>query len=208
MIVHHQAAIAGKVKNLQTGQIIQGALVSIIDAPSKFQEWLLRKQEEYGRKWDTMQERPDRTLTAFDGIFRFIDLMEGSYTLEVSMPGYVTRYGTTQFDAEITMDANGKINMVSSDIALSPTTVKGRITQLIDSQQEPVMMAEVRVIGSNEHAYSDEDGQYRIIALEASDKRKRRLRVTCRDCRPVEQSIWVYKAGDEERLDFVLVPTI
>lgn len=61
--IHRQVSIAGNVSAVGSGQPLGGALV-------------------------TLAGRPERTRTAPDGHFHFMDLPVGEYTLQVSAPGY------------------------------------------------------------------------------------------------------------------------
>ena len=203
-IVRHAVAIAGRVTDAQTGRAIGRARVSITDGPLAFNEWLANYAKQYGDRWETMMERPDQIRTAADGHFHFMDLPDGQYTLRASLPGSGTRYGTTQKAVTVSRDAQGSITIAVADVALPPTTLKGRIAK---QNNEPVVMAEVRVRGSGERTFSDGQGHYLLTGLEASKKGERILVVSAQGCQKVTKNVLLDQAGVEKTLDFVLVPS-
>ena len=150
----------------------------------------------------TLVERPDRTLTVEDGHFHFLDLPDGQYTLEASLPGSGTRFGTAQAQATVER-AQGKIAMAAADIALPPTTLKGRITS--QNQNKPVFMAQVRVKGSGESAFTDSNGCYLLAGLEAGN---RTLLVSATGYQPLApQTVQLSAAGAVQTKDIILVPS-
>ena len=76
----HQVAVAGQVTDKETGRAVSRAQVAITTAPSEFQDWLAIKKIQYGERWDSMTERPDRTQTAADGYYYFMDLFKEEFT--------------------------------------------------------------------------------------------------------------------------------
>lgn len=201
--IHHQVAISGRVTDGRTSRAIGRARVSITDGPLAFNDWLANYTRQYGDQWETMLERPDQIQTDIDGHFHFMDLPDGQYTLRASLPGLGTRYGIARNVVTVSRDAEGNITMAVADISLLPTTLKGRIAE---QNNEPVVMAEVRVIGSGERTFSDGQGQYLLTGLEASKKRERTLVVSARGCRKVTKNVLLDRAGVEKTLNFVLVP--
>ena len=204
-IVRHAVAIAGRVTDAQTGRAIGRAQVSITDGPLAFNEWLANYAKQYGDKWEIMMERPDQIRTAADGHFHFMDLPDGQYTLRASLPGSGTRYGTTQQVATVSRNAQGNITMAIADIALPSTTLKGRVAK---QNNDPVVMAGVRVKRSGERAFSDGEGRYLLTALEASEEQERTLLVSAQGYQQVSQNVLLDHAGVEKTLDFVLLPSI
>jgi hypothetical protein len=168
----HQVAIAGRVTDARTGKPIGGARVEIVGAPPEFTAWLAIQARRHGTRWAGMAERPDRTRTAADGHFHFLDLPDGDYTLIASLPGSGTRYDTAQADARVSRDAGGNIAMATANVALPPTALEGSITD--QATGDPVAMAEVRVKGSGECTFSearDETrGRYLLVGLEAGER--------------------------------------
>lgn len=200
-IARHQVAIAGRVTDAQTGQTIGGAQVKITAAPSKFTDWLALQELQYGDRWASMPERPDQIRTAPDGHFHFMDLPNGSYTLMVKLPGVGTRYGVAQATVMVSRDAQGHINLVSTSLALPPTTLKGVVT---GPGAAPVAMAEVRVKGSGERAFTDGQGRYALAGLEVGN---RTVSVSAQGYQPASQPVALSPAGVERPLDFDLVPS-
>lgn len=87
----NRVAIAGRVIDAETKLAIPGVLVKITQMPEKFKNWLDLHALQYGKSWEKMVKRPDKTLTAVDGCFCFINLPDGEYTLltiQVSDRGY------------------------------------------------------------------------------------------------------------------------
>jgi Carboxypeptidase regulatory-like domain len=92
----HQVAIAGQVSDKETGLTIGNAIVEITAMPEKFQTKRSLQALQYGSEWETLSKRCDRTTTANDGFFYFIDLPPGEYTLTAFLPGAATRYKLAQ----------------------------------------------------------------------------------------------------------------
>ena len=125
-------------------------------------------------------DRPDETRTTADGRFHFLDLPDGAYTLAALLPKAGTRYSQGRVDVTVTRDGEGNLKpMGVANIVLRPTTLQGRI---VDPNNAPVPLAEVRVKGSGERTFSDayEDpkgdpqkstkGRYRLTGLEAGQR--------------------------------------
>jgi hypothetical protein len=196
--IRHQVAIAGRVIDAQTGQAFAGALVEITAAPGAFSEWLAIKAKQFGARWATMVERPDRTRSAADGHFHFLDLLDGQYALTASLPGTGSRYGTAQVQVTVSRD-DGNIAMAAADLALHPTTLKGHITD--QGSSDPVFLAEVRVKGSGEKAFSDSQGGYLLTSLETGE---RTVQVFLQGYQPVSKTALLGQAGVIETLNFTL----
>jgi carboxypeptidase family protein len=195
-----QIAIAGSVTDAQTGRPIGGARVTITAAPAAFTARRDAKALQAGARWETMAERPDRTHTAVDGQFRFLDLPAGRYTLSVSLPGAGTRYGSARAEARVSREAEGRVTMASVDVALPTTTAKGRIT---GPDGAPVVMAEVRVKGSGEQTFSDGQGHYLLTGLETGS---RTVLVSAQGYQPASSQVELRQPGQARTLNFTLVP--
>ena len=154
-----------------------------------------------GRSGRPCSSGPIRQLTAADGHFHFVDLPDGSYTLTVSLPGSGTRYGAAQAPATVARTAQGKITMAVSDLALPPTTLKGKVS---GPNAINVVMAQVRVSGSGERTYTNSQGQYLLAGLEVGN---RTVIVTAQGFQPVTQTVTLGTAGSERTLNFSLVPS-
>jgi hypothetical protein len=146
-----------------------------------------------------MVERPDQTQTAADGHFHFLDLPDGDYTLTASLPGFGSRYGTAQRQVTVSRNAEGRILMAPADIVLPPTTLKGRI---VGQNDNPVGVAEVRVQGSGERAFSDGQGNYLMNGLEVG---KRTVAVSAQGYQSASQAVVLGEAGNVQMLNFTLV---
>jgi Carboxypeptidase regulatory-like domain len=197
----HQVAIAGQVTDALTGRAIGGARVGITAAPAAFADWLAIRAKQYGAQWAAMVERPDRTRTAADGHFHFLDLPDGQYTMTASLPGSVSRYGMAGRQAVVSRGAQGTITMAAADISLPPTTLKGEITE---QDGKPVALAEVRVQGSGERVFSDAQGRYMLAGLEAG---QRTVLVLAQGYQPVSQTVTLGPAGAVHTVNTVLVPS-
>ncbi len=166
--ISRQVAIAGMVRNAQTGQGIAGVRVEITGMPAKLQAKIDLLAQLYGADWDRRKERPDRTETRPDGSFYFLDLPDGNYTLRASWLQAGTRYGSAKQNVTVSRNIEGKINNQEIlKIDLPPTSLTGIIT---DEKDKAVVMAKVQLEGSSEYTYSDRKGNYSMIGLEASDK--------------------------------------
>lgn len=194
-----QVAIAGQVTDEQTGQAIRGVRVEITSAPSTFQEWLNERKKQYGDRWDSMDKREDRVRTVSDGHFHFVDLPDGQYTLTASLPSAGSRYGTAQVNVTVSVNASGNVTMASANIALPPTTIKGKVTK---QGGGAVTMGEVRVKGSGERVFSNSKGEYLLTGLE---KGQRTVLVSAQGYKMGSQTAQVNR-GAVKTLNFVLLP--
>ncbi|NDJ16473.1 carboxypeptidase regulatory-like domain-containing protein [Myxacorys almedinensis] len=159
----HQVAIAGMVADAETGAAIGGAEVHITHAPERFTRWLALNAMQHGEKWVTLRHRPDRTHTATQGHFSFLDLPDGDYSLTVSLPNSGTRYDRAIVqNITVSRDTEGTIRHHIVEIALPTTALKGQIS----TGDEPIAMAKIQVEGSPTLAFSDRAGQYLLTQLE------------------------------------------
>jgi len=176
-----------------------------VDGPAEFSQGLDLKAMLYRDGWRAMAERPDRTSTAPSGHFHFLDLPDGEYRLAASLPDSGTRYGQRTTEAvTVSRDAAGKVRIARVHVSLPPTVLKGCITDR--STGTPIVLAEVRVRGSGEHTFSDNHGEYRLIALEQG---RRKVQVSARGYQradePVEVEVEVeLQRGDTRTLHFSL----
>jgi carbon monoxide dehydrogenase subunit G len=197
-----QVAIAGRVTDAQTGQALSGVQVTITAAPAAFNSWLSLHAKQYEARWDAMVERADRTRTAKDGHYHFLDLPAGQYTLTASFPGVGSRYGTVDVKAKVVVSKArsdpGKISWVAADIALPPTTLKGQVTS---ADTQPVFFANVLIQGSGERTYSDAQGNYRLVGLEVG---ARTVQVSAQGYKTNSQTVQLSQAGVAQSLNIVL----
>lgn len=194
--IRHQVAIAGRVINPQTQQPIAGARVRITDPPPAATPGA---------------EQLFRTATAANGHFHFLDLPDGTYTLQTSLPSAGSRYGAGQAEAVVTREAavspdeEPRIIFNAVDIDLPPTTLQGNVT---GTGGAPVVLAKVRIQGSGEQTFSDNQGHYRLIGLETGDleteERERRALVTAAGYTPTPFTFLFNQAGDVQTVDVQL----
>jgi hypothetical protein len=197
--VRHQVVLAGRVIGVQTSQTISGARVEITSAPVAFTDWLALRALQYGERWAALPERPDRTRTAADGHFHFLDLPNGQYTLTASLPSVGRRYGAAQATVTVAHNAEGAVTLVPVEIALPPTTLKGQITD--QATGNGLLMAEVRVQGSGERTFSDEQGHYLLTGVEPG---KRSVLVFAQGYTQATQTVLLDQAGVVQTLNFNL----
>lgn len=196
--VRHRAAIAGRVTDAGTGKPLPGARIEITAGPPAFTGRLALLAKQHGDRWASMAERPDRTRAAADGFFRFLDLPAGQYSLSASLPGSGSRYGTATVQVTLTADGDGNIPLETAALALSATTVKGRVS---DSTDTAIQMAEVRVQGSGERAWSDADGNYVLSGVEAGS---RKITIAARGFQPKSETVALGQPGAVATRDVTL----
>ena len=184
-ILSHQVAIAGQVTNAQTNDALAGVLVEIIAAPPEFAN----------------QVAVNPVKTSLDGHFHFLDLPDGNYTLKATLPAGGRRYGTATGEATVSRNAEGRIVMASVDLAISATTLQGEVR---DTEAEAVVMAQVKVQGSSEQTFSNSQGEYFLIGLEAAPQQERTILVTASGYQSSSQTVLLSQPGVVQSLDFVL----
>jgi hypothetical protein len=197
-IARHRVAIAGRVLDAGMGKPVADAAVSLT-GPAAFQSKLALASLAYGDDWNSMPERPDRTKTREDGLFYFLDLPDGKYSLSASIPSYGSRYGTAQQVATVSRDSKGNIKAVFVNLTLQPTAVKGKVTG--SGKKTAVVLAEVRVKGSGERTFTDVQGQYTVAGIEPG---KRVLLVSAQGYRAVSQPVTLGEPGTSQTVDFSL----
>ena len=198
--VRHQVAIAGQVRDEQTGKLIEGVQIIIAKAPPQFLELLNVKAKQYGDRWPSMVEREDRTRTTTEGHFHFMDLPNGSYTVHATVPDLGSRYSTVSKDVAILRDANGNLKLTAVNLALPPTTIKGQVR---GRDSNPVVMAEVKIKGSGERTYTNNQGRYVLTQVEVGS---RTIKVSAQGYKDVSTSVVLTRAGTVENMDVNLVP--
>jgi hypothetical protein len=182
-----------------TGKPLARALVSIEQAPAVFRTKLDLLAQAQGASWPTFAERPDKTLTRNDGLFWFLDLPEGRYSLTVGLPAMGSRYGKLRQNVAVTREAKGNARIVMVNFAVPPTGLRGKVTAA--GRKTPVAMAEVRVKSSGEYAYTDDQGQYALLGIESG---KRTVLVIAQGYKSKEQVVKLEKPGASQLEDFNL----
>jgi hypothetical protein len=177
----HQAAITGKVVDGRTTIPIRGVTVHITAHPPAFAQQLSAFALRHGPTWEQHPQRPDRTRTAEDGCFRFVNLPDGSYTLQFSLAQGRHRYGSTQSTFTVERDEDGDIQSPIHEVVLPPTGVDGQIKGLVQGSATVLPMARIRVEGSGELAYGDEQGRFYLTGVEPGT---RTLRISAMGFQP------------------------
>ena len=180
-----QIAIAGRVLEGETEKAISGAMVEIIDMPESFRAILSLKALQYGSQWEKMSDRPDRKFTASDGYFYFVDLPPGTYKLKASVPDSTIHYENAEKkEKEVIVAEPVNIDndvipkkivkqvipttFKDTDIILVKATgIKGTIADA-DEPNNAVVNAKVQIQGSQHSTFSDRNGNYLLVGLEAS----------------------------------------
>ena len=169
-----RAAIAGRVLEAGTGRPLSGARVEIA--------------------FDK------HVRSAADGFYRFLNLPPGQYTLTASLPGSGSRYGTKAETVTLADDGQGNAVLETVDLELPATTIKGKVK---DASNEAVRMAEVRVQGSGESAWSDAQGNYVLSGVEAGS---RNISVSARGFQKVSETVTLGQPGAVATRDVTLSP--
>lgn len=170
--IRRQAAIAGRITDLADGTPVAGAQITVTSQQAAFTDWLALKALAYG-DWDHLTQRPDRTLSAIDGRFCFIDLPNGTYTVTAEWVSQGSRYGTATGTATVTRGDGGKIKLAALDLALPPTRVTGKVSAKPangNATETPVAMAEVFIKGGGEMTFTDAQGLYVLAAVEPGQR--------------------------------------
>jgi len=216
-IVRHRVAIAGRVVDGVTGKPISGAHVEIVGKPAAYEEKLAILAASRGDTEREM-ERRDTARTRVDGLFYFLDLPEGRYQVIAFLPKERPRaknlpkmkrdreadpykvqgdkrYGKTQEEATVSYK-DGFEKLVF--FKLQPTGVTGRV---IGANKAAVLLAEVRVQGSGERAFTDGQGHYTIAGFHPNPRAKRRLLVSARGYRTEHLDVLVDEPGACKKIE-------
>ena len=114
-IVRHQVAIFGLIKDGQ-GNVISGAQINIVSMPSTFSNRVATAFQASEKEWEDMEERVDRAETNKNGMFFFLDLPSGPYTLNV----IDSRSGIQdEKTVNVSWDKDGNIEMATVTVVLS-----------------------------------------------------------------------------------------
>lgn len=202
--IRRQVSIVGKVMDRVTGKPLEDVHIRIVNGPSAFTERISVLAAIHGPAFDMFAKGPDRTSTRHDGLYHFMDLPDGTYRLRASSKKFKNRYGSTERDVTVSRTPQGSVNLVSSDILLSPSTVRGRVVR--QGTASPVVMAEIRVTGSLECSHTDENGDYMLAAIEASSSLPRSLTVSAMGYQERKLEVLVPSPGAEAVLDVQIAP--
>jgi hypothetical protein len=195
----HRVALAGFVCDAITKKAVAGAVVSMTaNVPPAFKGRLKLYEAQFGVAWNAMTERRDRTRSRMDGLFYFLDLPEGDYELNISAPALGKRFGSVTQTAKVARDAKQNYHLEWAEVSLTPTTIEGSIT----CKKVNIGFAQVRVQGSGESAFSNEDGRYTISGVEPG---KRTLLIYAQGHKPATQPVTIKKPGDLRTVDIKLI---
>lgn len=108
----HQVAIGGRVVN-QDDRPVAGAEVTLTDRPEEFERKFANAAEAAGERSD---KRLDRSCAKADGIFYFLDLPAGKYTVRC-----VDRRSGARAEKTVSVSwtQDGKVQMAVADLKLS-----------------------------------------------------------------------------------------
>lgn len=196
----HKVAISGRVLDAVTGKPIGGADVSLVTMPAAVDQKLKIASAAYGKQWAGMLERPDRTKSRPDGLFYFLDLADGDYTLQVSMPSLGGRFGKLVVPAKVSRDPEGNVKFALLRCPLPPTLVRGKVTG--PGREAGVPLARVRVKGSGERSFTDAQGQYVVTAIEPG--KRRTVLVSAQGYGTKSKEFALLEPGATKKVDFEL----
>ena len=114
-IIRRQVAIGGRVVN-ENNTPVAGAQITIKSMPDGFKRQLEGAVSEAGAGWVDQEERQDRARSRLDGIYFFLDLPEGSYTLSAIDPQTGKQ---DQKSVSVSRDKKQNIKMIRADFKLS-----------------------------------------------------------------------------------------
>jgi len=187
------------VTQASNGTPMGGVRVEIVSGPKPFVAQVAARARVADAHGTGLAPRIDLTRAAEDGHYHFLDLPDGTYTLRASLPAAGTRYGIAESNGIVVRrDKDGAIAMAVADLALSPTTVSGRVTR----DGASVFLAEVRLAGSDEFAFTDEQGRFSLAGIGIG---QRTLQVRGPGCRPVDQPVSLEREGASVIADIELV---
>jgi hypothetical protein len=149
--ITHRAALVGRVIDRLTQRPLSNVTLEIIDAPAAHKARLATLRQ--GRP----QARPDRLMTDDHGLFRWLDLPVGAYTLRASLAG--THYAVATTTASVVANA-----AASAELLLAPTAVAGSVSA--DKPAGPLAMVRVRMLDSGEVTYTAADGSFTLSPVE------------------------------------------
>lgn len=114
-IICRQVAIGGRILD-ENDHAVAGAQVTITSMPNGFKHRLEGAAGAAGARWDNLKERPDRTQSRPDGVYFFLDLPEGSYTLNAIDP---RTDRLAEKKVSVVRDSEQILEMMSADLKLS-----------------------------------------------------------------------------------------
>ena len=117
--LRRQIAISGQVTAVDTADPIPNARVQITAAPDTFMRKVRLYAKQHGTAWESLTKRVDRTQTAVDGAYYFLDLPDGDYTVTAYVPHRLPPYDYEEGAGTVSRDDTGSIHSVTVNMALS-----------------------------------------------------------------------------------------
>ena len=115
-IIRRQVAIGGRIVD-KAEKPIAAAKISITAFPKEFEQKLTVAATAARICRPETDVRPDRMLSRPDGIYFFLDLPDGEYTLKASSPG---TGGEETKKARVSRDKDGNVKKARADFKLHP----------------------------------------------------------------------------------------
>jgi len=105
-------------------------------------------------------------------------LPDGEYGISAALPNCGKRYGQVTQKKKVSSDDENQsgqdvLKNMWLGLALQPTAIRGRIAD--SAKKTGVVMAEVRLKGSGERAFSGARGEFTLGPIEASERAERTL---------------------------------
>lgn len=195
--VRHRVALAGRVTDASKHPI-GGVEVRIVEMPAAARHWFGNKASRHGMRWISLREAPNRTRTAADGVFYFLDLPNGKYTVAASLTSD-KRYGEARGATTVSRDGEGNVKLKFINIVLQATRLEGVVT--IVNERTAISLAEVRVKGSGERAFTNAEGRYSITGVELG---KRVLIAAAENFVSASKQVVVEQVGEVATANFAL----
>ncbi len=178
--IAHRVSLAGRVEIgiakgndwIPLSSPVKPVTVDIIKGPERFMYHMKLKALSHGTAWEGLSHRPDRTLTAVDGSFYFVDLPDGDYELQAIAPRELTHLVAIK-SAVISVQSSAKLAFIT--LKLANTGIMGLVTK--EDDKTPIPFAKVQVLGSGEQVRCDDKGKYQLLNLEVSPKNKRNVKL-------------------------------
>jgi hypothetical protein len=112
----HQVAIGGRFVD-ESEKPVAGAEVAITAMPEEFQRRIAGAAGAAGGGWEHSDQRLDRSFTKADGIYYFLDLPAGKYTVKAVDP----RSGAVAEKTVSVLWKEGKVLVAVADLNVSNT---------------------------------------------------------------------------------------
>ncbi|MCP5013282.1 MAG: hypothetical protein GY942_25155 [Aestuariibacter sp.] len=123
-ILRRQIAISGQITAVADNAPISQAQVQITAAPDAFMNKVRLYAKLHGNAWDGLTKRVDRTETAADGAYYFLDLPNGDYTISAYVPHRLPLYDYAEGEGVVSRDDTDTVQAATVDVALPPFSGK------------------------------------------------------------------------------------